>query len=289
MSKIQSLTAEQEAKMPEFAEKWIKIGLDTSRTSPEQFEECFEVVVNLYKASGEDPPSKYTVVESPIGIGKICKENSFISNCCYGSFESGWLSNYSFFRDVVGIEIDSRIDGFITLSKYVSWWCVYNGCAIFSQKPIEINMRDGRLLHNESGPSIRFADGFCVWSIEGHHVTEQIVMRPETMTIKQIDSEKNSDIQAIMLERFGWERYIDESGAVAIDSRQNDIENTLEILYDTPKFGRRLVCTCPTGRVFVKGVETTEDTSTCEGAQNWLSGYTNSKSKKSKFRTIART
>ena len=91
-----------------------------------------------------------------------------------------------------------------------------------------------------------------------------------------------------MVNRFGWDKYVEKTECELLDSRHNNIENTVEVLYDTQKFGLRLFCTCPTGRVFVKGVNREEVKSkTCEAAQDWLSGY-NMKTRK-KFRTIGRT
>lgn len=280
---IESLTPEQEAQMQPWADKWIAIGCDTTQSTDEDFKICFEAVKELYQTDEykAHTPTEYVVVDSPIGIYEICKDKNFLNNSCYGSFEAGWLSYYTFFRDVVGLELDSRLEALVTLAHHVSLYYVHEKTVIFSRKPVEIHMEEG-LLHNESGPSIRFADNFSVWSIRGNRVNEQIVMAPETLTIKQIDEEQNSDIQSIMIDRFGWERYIDECGAKLIDSRKNDIEGTMEALYDTQKFGRRLVCTCPTGRVFVKGIEIKKGTDTCQGAQDWLGGNR-------KFRTIART
>lgn len=283
MSKmITSLTPEQEAMMPEWADKWIKIGCSTEQSSDKDFEESFQAVVELFSLSGFTSPTKFIVVDSPMGIHKIVGQNSnFVSDCSYGCLEAGWLSHYTFFRDVVGIELDPRLEKFVILAKNVSWWYIHKDTVIFSKKPIQIHMRDG-VLHNDEGPAILFADNFAVWNINGSRVTEQIVMRPETLTVEQINKESDSDVQSIMIDRFGWGRYIEESNSVQIDSRRNDVENTLEALYDTAQFGRRLVCTCPTGRVFVKGIATQPDTKTCESAQQWLAGNR-------KFRTIART
>ena len=146
-----------------------------------------------------------------------------------------------------------------------------------------------KVLHNDSGPSVLYADGYSVYSIDGHRVNEQIVMRPETLTIEQIHEQNNADIQTIMVDRFGWDRYTEETEAELIDERKNLIENTYEALYRTERFGLRIFLTCPTGRVFVKGVDESElRENTCEEVQNWMSGYSNIDGRE-KYTTIART
>ena len=121
--------------------------------------------------------------------------------------------------------------------------------------------------HREDGPAIIRANGRQEWYIDEVEVTEQIVMHPETLTVNQIKKETNSERRAIMVERFGWLRYLQESDAQLIDKRDNVVENTKEALYKGLG-DRRLLVTCPTGRVFVLGVPS--EVTSCEQAQKWL-------------------
>jgi hypothetical protein len=144
---------------------------------------------------------------------------------------------------------------------------------MISDRPSVINIVDNRL-SSQLGPSLRFRDGWDLWCINGVSVDEQIVMRPETQTIDQINGESNSEVQRIRIERFGWPRYLSESGAVLIDSRRNDIDGTREALMDAKNGQRRLVCSCPsTAKVFAMHVP--REVKTCEQAQNWLGGNRN--------------
>ena len=43
-------------------------------------------------------------------------------------------------------------------------------------------------------------------------VNEQIVRRPETLTVTQMREENNAEVRRIMIERYGEERYIVDSG-----------------------------------------------------------------------------
>ena len=122
--------------------------------------------------------------------------------------------------------------------------------------------------HREDGPAIERVDGRNFWYVNDVEVTEQIVMWPETITLEQISEEKNAEVRSIMIERFGWLRYIQDSKANLLDSRDNAIENTKEALFAAGELGNRLVVTCPTGRVFVLGVPLSRKT--CEAAQQWL-------------------
>lgn len=132
--------------------------------------------------------------------------------------------------------------------------------------------------HDESGPAFVSLD-LTLWFIDGIEVDEQIVMTPESQTIDQIHRDDNADRRAIRIARYGWPRYLRDSKARCLDSRDNAIEGTVEALYDAPDGSRRLVATCPTGRVFAMGCPA--EVSTCEAAAAWLSPR--------RFRVLART
>ena len=127
--------------------------------------------------------------------------------------------------------------------------------------------KDGKL-HREDGPAYEGADGSKGWYINGVQVTEQIVMQPESITLAQIQENRNNEVRSVMIERYGWHRYLADSNAKMIDKRDNLVENTKEALFAAGIFGNRLVVTCPTGRVFTLRVP--DDTKTCEEAQQWL-------------------
>jgi len=137
------------------------------------------------------------------------------------------------------------------------------------KRPAEIHWSVQGMLHNDSGPAAYYSPLFALWSIDGIAVDEQIVMRPETQTLEQIDGEKNADVKSIRIARFGWPRYLRESNAKMLDTRDNEVEGTKEALYVAGD-QKRLVATCPTGRVFAMGVPS--DVQNCEQAAHYLQG-----------------
>jgi hypothetical protein len=126
-------------------------------------------------------------------------------------------------------------------------------------------------LHNESGPSVLWADGYSIYTIKGVAVDEQIVMRPESQTVEQIRKEKNEEVKRIRIERYGWERFIKEVKAEVMDRRTNDVDGTREALFSLPDGIRTFVGRCrSTGRVYF--LEVDPEVKTCEQAQVWLRG-----------------
>jgi hypothetical protein len=142
---------------------------------------------------------------------------------------------------------------------------------IVSDFPTVLHKDEENTAHCEDGPQLAWSDGFKTWYIHGVAVNEQIVMRPEMLTLKQIDDEENEEVRRVMVDRFGWMRYLEESEAKILDRRDNDVDNTMELLVQTKKNERRLVCSCrSTGRRYAPGVPDTVNT--CAEAQAWMRG-----------------
>lgn len=123
-------------------------------------------------------------------------------------------------------------------------------------------------LHREDGPAID-SHGKQRFFIRGVPVTEKIVLAPETQTISEITSEENLEVKRVRIERFGWEKFLDQANAEVVDSNFNEIERTEEFL---SRFSDMtvLVGACPsTGRIYVMEVD--PSITTCEAARAYLS------------------
>lgn len=283
---ITKLTPEQEAMLPVYRDKWIEIGL---KTGPCNYEEECKWVNLAYEKAGLDPPKEILRARGPREAIKMISERTgetkseVLSGQMYGQHDANWLGYYEYFWKEVGIEECHLIEGLIGIAQNGGWWNAYETFALIQDRPIEIHRDEEGRLHREDGPALSYADGLQVWSIDGYRVNEQIVLRPETLTIDQIHTESNADVQSIMIDRFGWDRYIEETDAKFLDSRHNYVENTKEALYDCGDQGLRLLVTCPTGRVFTKLI-LDSSIRTCEDAQFWLGN-----DMERKFNVIGRT
>jgi hypothetical protein len=127
----------------------------------------------------------------------------------------------------------------------------------------------GRRLHCEDGPA-------CANDVENLHFLHGVLMpayavvQPESITVQEIKAETNQEVRRLLIEQFGWDRYLSEAGATVIDRRKNDVEATLEALAQCDG-ETLLICACPsTARRYALRVP--QQIKTCEQAQSWLSG-----------------
>ena len=273
---ITELTAEQTAQLEVYRNKWLEIGL---RTGPCDFKKCVKYAKIAYKMGGVTAPKDFYQVKGPLEGAELMRKltgepsKDISSGLMFGNHDANWLGYYEYFWKVLGIKECSIIEGLVGIAENCGWWYGYDAFAIFQDRPVEIHRDAEHRLHREDGPAISYADGLKVYAIDGYRLTEQIVMKPETLTVDQINGETNGDIQSIMLDRFGWHNYIERTSAKLIDFRDNDVEFSKEALYNCGDKGKRLIVTCPTGRVFAKGVP--NSVNSCEEAQRWLGNDVN--------------
>ena len=186
-----------------------------------------------------------------------------------GSLWPGYSSWSDFFNQVCGISIDRN---YLETTESCGYFWTLNGICFAAERPSEIHLNEDGQLHNESGPAVTYSDGsFSVWAINGVVVNEQIVLRPGSQSISEIEKESNEEIRRVQIDRFGWPRYLQESGAKSVDGRRNDVDGTEERLMRLNDGSLRLLCACrSTARVYAIGVP--KEITSCEQAQNWMIG-----------------
>jgi len=123
-------------------------------------------------------------------------------------------------------------------------------------------------LHCENAPALEYRDGYKLYALDTRYVPEQVVMRPETQTVTDIEGEQDSEIKRLRITRLGWQKYLKMVDAKIIDHRTDD-QGQKEVLAKTKDYCV-LMCICPsTGRDFAMDVPA--DTLTCADAQLFLS------------------
>ena len=194
-----------------------------------------------------------------------------VSASVFGQHEADWLSFYDYFKQAAGLdEQTQRLAGLWKVAQSAGWWLPHQNICWISERHNVLHRNDRGQLHCEDGPALAYPDGFCIWSINGVRVDEQIVMRPETQCASHISGEQNAEVKRVRIERFGWTRYLREVKARVIEHVTNAVSNTDESLMDCDGM-RVLVCSCPsTARVY--SLEVPGDCPSVEQAQNYLSG-----------------
>lgn len=246
---IEQLTEAQMAKCPEYVDKWVKIGLDTSECD---FERARAAVVNVYKVAGCTPPelivgpfnNPYEAALAEWVIGDMCKNKTefkdeaelqqilkdrvaellaqpkrpkiSIANQIYG-YQEYWLSYYDYFQTECGVDLEGKVDPLIELAKTCGWWTPLAGIALLQHKPLEIHRDDQNRLHNINGPAVKFrgSDHADVYAVHGVRVNRKVIDR--TFTVQDIEKETNAEVRRVMIEIYGEGKYLIDVGAKLVN------------------------------------------------------------------------
>ena len=92
----------------------------------------------------------------------------------------------------------------------------YAGAVILTERPVWLARDAQNRLHCENRAAIEYSDGWGVYAWHGTRVPTDVILHPELLTAEQIGAEKNAEIRRVMIERFGADRYIRESGAALV-------------------------------------------------------------------------
>jgi len=135
-----------------------------------------------------------------------------------GNFWSAYDAFLSFFRHIAKLPIDYEAwDAWETLSLHSSWRIVHKDFCLISDRPELLTVDARNRPHNDTGPFCRWRDGSALYAVHGVRMPGWIVENPEKISIEEIDAEPNAEVQRVMIERFGWDRYAAECGAEVVD------------------------------------------------------------------------
>jgi hypothetical protein len=65
--------------------------------------------------------------------------------------------------------------------------------------------------------AVRFRDGWGVYVWHGITVPSWVIEHPEQISTDKINGEKNAEVRRVMIERYGFERYMLDAGASILD------------------------------------------------------------------------
>lgn len=83
-------------------------------------------------------------------------------------------------------------------------------------KPVSVRTNSEGNLHNATGPALEFADGLSTYCWEGVMVPRQVIEHPERINVADIEAAENAEVRRVMIERYGIDRFILDSGAEVV-------------------------------------------------------------------------
>jgi len=142
------------------------------------------------------------------------------------------LSFYDFFLQEFDLECVYPLIPHLELARHCGWWAAYEQAVFVQDRPLSISIVDfngQKHLHNETGPAVEYRDAHKLYALENYWVDEVVVMNPEAMTVEMIEFEDNAEKRRIMLQRYGYEKYFENSDSKVIDRDFVHVDNDLHL------------------------------------------------------------
>jgi hypothetical protein len=127
----------------------------------------------------------------------------------------------TYFREVCDLEF-AEIDTFAAyevMSSRCGAFSTYKDFAFVSDRPRVLRRDQAGRLHADDGPAIAWRDGWQLFYWHGLQIPrghEWIISDRDLITPAKIDAEPNAELRRIMLEVYGFERYLSERSAIVL-------------------------------------------------------------------------
>lgn len=248
MKKVEKLTPEQEAKIPEYLEKYYNKIYNPQKVDEKK---AIKSINYIYKEAGYGEP-QVIFATSPIDaqiIANTFTQEDKIKNIVdnmrknkvpvtemfeklrgkikyeetswYGNISDyGWTCFYEFINNEIFPDfkleiwdiwkelVESNIYDMIQLEKV---------CIVIVM-PEHVKVNADKRLHCETGSAIRWSDGYELYYLNGINVPDYIVNLPaDELDPHLILNEQNADIQREIIKKIGAEKILKKLDAVVLD------------------------------------------------------------------------
>ncbi|MFJ2914846.1 DUF6745 domain-containing protein [Streptomyces sp. NPDC087228] len=122
-----------------------------------------------------------------------------------GQHDAAWLAAFDGRGD--------RLDGLAEVARHAGWWWPYERVVVISERPEALHRDEAGRLDRGDGPALAYRDGFALHAWRGMPVPAEFLAELNSLTPKRIREEENAELRRVMLEFYGYDRYLTESGA----------------------------------------------------------------------------
>ena len=153
--------------------------------------------------------SVWESVWDSVGDSKMEWRSFSLCGICY---DSGWAAFYDYF-DRIGVKM--KCENWPKLKAFLLsgiWDCILSqDYAIICRLPVEVCKDELGRLHSQSGPAVRWADGYANYAIHGVRFDDPTpILHPETITPERVLGESNVEVRRALIDLMG-ERFVREA------------------------------------------------------------------------------
>ncbi|MGW2559215.1 DUF6745 domain-containing protein [Streptomyces sp. NPDC001514] len=122
-----------------------------------------------------------------------------------GQHDAAWLAAFD--------GRSERLEGLARVAEHAGWWWPFEKAVVICERPVELHRDEAGRLDRGDGPALAFPDGFALHAWRGMPVPAEFITGLSSLTAERIRTEENAELRRVMLEFYGYDRYLSESGA----------------------------------------------------------------------------
>ncbi|WP_233359141.1 MULTISPECIES: DUF6745 domain-containing protein [Thermomonospora] len=120
------------------------------------------------------------------------------------------------------------------VARAAGWWWPYENAVIICERPSELHRDEPGRLHRGDGPALAFPDGFALHAWRGMPIPPGFIDTLGTLTAADIRAEDNAELRRVMLEYYGYDRYLNEIGAKPVHRDETGVLWRIDLPDDEP-------------------------------------------------------
>ncbi|QDY81378.1 hypothetical protein FQU76_29395 [Streptomyces qinzhouensis] len=186
-----------------WTELWSNTGArlwDTTRSLADRIRAG--ILDRLAEAAGIDPSSDDGLEDR---LALETETRQVLLDAVLGQHDAAWLAAFD--------GRSERLEGLARIAAAAGWWWPYEKTVVICERPVELHRDEAGRLDHGAGPALRFPDGFALYAWRGMPVPAAFLDELPSIDPARIQREENAELRRVMLEFYGYDRYLAESGA----------------------------------------------------------------------------
>jgi hypothetical protein len=132
-----------------------------------------------------------------------------------GQHDAAWLAAF----DGCG----ERLEGLAEVARHAGWWWPYEKGVVICERPVALHRDEAGRLDRSDGPALAYPDGFALYAWRGMPVPAAFLDELSSLTPERIRAETNAELRRVMLEHYGYDRYLADSRAEPVHRDETGI------------------------------------------------------------------
>ncbi|MDI2131565.1 DUF6745 domain-containing protein [Yinghuangia seranimata] len=138
-----------------------------------------------------------------------------------GQHDAAWLAAFDGLRrcfpELAHSPAAPALDAVGRVARAAGWWWPYERVVLVAERPTQLHRDENARLHSGEGAALAFPDGFALHAWRGMPIPADFVTglgpRGSSLDATRIRNEDNAELRRVMLEIYGYDRYLSEVGA----------------------------------------------------------------------------